>query len=99
MRMDQVESKSSEEELANEARVRPLGFARVLCYVARFFFTRCSDRYVAHVRLRKITSPMIAIAASENHWMAQFWCGSSSSGAGSTRGGAWRVSAESMRTR
>jgi hypothetical protein len=68
--MNQVESKPPEEKLADEARMRPLGLARTLRDVARFLLTGRADRYVAHVRLMKITSPIIEIAANENHWMA-----------------------------
>ena len=70
VRMNQVETKSSQEELSDEARMRPLGLARRLCYVARFLLTRGSDRYVAHVRLRKITNPTMEMIAKANHWMA-----------------------------
>ena len=70
MRVDQIETESSEEELAHEARVRPLGLARGLRNVSRFLLARRSNRCVAHVRLRKITSPIIEIAANENHWIA-----------------------------
>ena len=70
VRMDQVEPEAAEEELANEARMLPLGLARALGDVARLFLAGGSDRNVAHVRLRKITSPIIEIAANENHWIA-----------------------------
>ena len=36
MRMDQIETKAPEKELANEARTRPLAFARGFGDVARF---------------------------------------------------------------
>src|SRR5688572_19769282 len=70
MWMDEIEAKAAEVELPDEARMSPLGFARALRYVARFLFARRTDRDVAHVRLRKNTSPIIEIAANENHWIA-----------------------------
>ena len=72
MRMNQVQSESAEVELAYEARVFPLGLARRFRNIARFLLAYCSRRTdrITHVRLIKITSPIIEIAANENHWIA-----------------------------
>ena len=73
VRMNEVEAESAEEELAHEARIFPLGLARGLSNVARLLLAYrscCINSGVTHVRLIKITSPIIEIAANENHWIA-----------------------------
>ena len=48
MRMDQVEPEAAEEELADEARLLPLGLARRLGDVAGFLFGGESLRRISH---------------------------------------------------
>ena len=67
MRVDEIEPKTAKKKLANEARVLPLRLASRLGDLASFFFARDMPVTFCHDRLRKMISPIIEIAANENH--------------------------------